>query len=116
MTVKLKNLSKDIIVLDDIEIADKFISRLKGLLGKDNLREGQGLKIEPCSSIHTMGMKFPIDVVFVNKDHKIVHIIKDMKPYRLSPIIPKSFYVIETFGGTISNENLEIGDLIGLTK
>lgn len=63
-----------------------------------------------------MGMKFPIDVVFVNKDHKIVHIIKDMKPYRLSPIIPKSFYVIETCGGTITNENLEIGDLIGLTK
>lgn len=116
MTVKLRNLTKDIMILNDIIIAQDFFSRLKGLLGKKSLEKDQGLILRPCNSVHTVGMKFSIDVVFVNKDNKVLHIIKNMKPYKFSPIIKKASYVIETSRGTISDENLEVGDIIEIKR
>lgn len=110
--LKLQNLTKDIEVLDDIIIAESFFSRLKGLLGKKGLDKGQGLVIRPCNSVHTIGMKFSIDLAFVNEDNQVIHIIQDLKPGKLSPIIKGSKFVIEVASGEFSHDNLEIGDII----
>jgi len=82
-------------MLDNLEIADTFYMRFKGLMGRTNLSNQTGLKIDPCNSIHCFFMKMPIDVIFLSKDDEVVKIIHDMKPWRVSPIVKGAQYVIE---------------------
>jgi uncharacterized protein len=54
-------------LVDELELADRFLSRLRGLMGRRALPEGRGLWLEPCDSIHMMFVPFAIDVVFVQR-------------------------------------------------
>lgn len=108
----INNLSKENKLLDDVKIADSFSTRLKGLLGKSGLEPGEGLVIKPCNSIHTFGMKFPIDVAFVDKNDVVVHIMHSVPKGKTSPIIKGAKYVIEARAGDFKARNLEVGDRI----
>ena len=103
------------VILEDAQIADSFISRFMGLMGKKDLPEATGLIIEPCNSVHCFFMRFTIDVIFVDSDDRVVHIIPAMKPGRISPIVRKAKYVIESNAHTLS-EKLWIGDTIFVEK
>lgn len=111
MNMIILNRSKDITLLTKVEKADTFFGRLKGLLGKGSLSKGEGLLIKPCSSVHTIGMKFPIDVAFVDKDNKVIHIIEDMKKGKVSPIVKKSKFVLEAKSGAFKDK-LSLGDRV----
>ena len=108
---KVLNLSKDIILLENVNLADSFFTRLKGLLGKTQLSEGQGIIIKPCNSVHTIGMKFAIDVAFIDNDNVVNHIINDMAPGKTSPIIRKAKYVIEAKSRSFEGR-LDLGDKV----
>ena len=69
-----------VLIGDRIEVADTFYSRLKGLLGRTGLEEGQGLLLVPCNSIHCIGMRFAIDAVFMDIDRKVIWIRENMEP------------------------------------
>jgi len=114
MKYKIFNLTKDNLFLDYVEVADKYFARLKGLLGRTTLESGQGLVIRPCNSIHTVGMKFPIDVAFIDKNDKIVFIMEEIPEGKFSPIVKGAKYVVETRAGEIKDKSLEIGDIIQL--
>lgn len=97
--------------------ADDHESRGRGLLGRTSLEPeeglwivlGEGLWIVPCPTIHTFFMKFPIDVVFLGKDLKVVRVIEDMKPWRLSPWMPSAASVLELAGGVLKG-SVAVGD------
>jgi uncharacterized membrane protein (UPF0127 family) len=110
--MKFINKKNQKIIADNIKIADNFFTRTAGLLGKTGLQYGEGLWIKPCNSIHSIGMKFEFDAVFLDKNLKIVYLLENMKPYRLSSIIFKAFSVLELSAGKIKEINLEIGDEI----
>lgn len=114
--VKVRNVSKNCIIIENAEIADTFIARLCGLVGKENLEENTGLIIIPCNSIHMYGMKFEIDAIFVDKDNIICHIIHAMKKMKISPIVRQAKYVIEVPSGTAKQLNIELNDRIELIK
>jgi len=63
-------------------VMNTFWTRLKGLLGSSGLEEGHGLLISPCHSIHTIGMKYPIDVIFLDKNYSVLKVVKRLAPYR----------------------------------
>ncbi len=90
-------------------LADSFFTRFKGLLGKKEMSEGEGLLIKPCSSVHTLGMKMIIDVVFLSYDYQVLHIIEEMKPGKVSPVIKKSCSVLELPPGQVQRSGLKIG-------
>lgn len=115
MQYKLLNLSQDTILLENIIIADNFFKRLKGLLGRTELSQGEGLIIKPCNSVHTIGMKFPIDVAFVDKNNIVNHIISQMGSGKFSPIIRKAAYVIEASAGAFE-DRLNIGDKVNISQ
>ncbi|HSQ87816.1 DUF192 domain-containing protein, partial [Romboutsia sp.] len=100
------------IIAEDLIVADSFITRLKGLMFKKNFNKGEALIIKPCSSIHTFNMKFSIDVVFISKDNNVLYTIENLKPNRVSPIIRKSYSVLELPAGTIKETNIKIGNKI----
>lgn len=113
---KILNLSKGTVFLEDVIIAKSFFARLKGLLGKDNLEEDEGIIIKPCNSVHTIGMKLTIDVAFVDKNNKVIHIISEMPPGKFSPIIRGGVYAIEARAGTIERKQLNIGDKLEIIE
>jgi len=100
------------VICKNLGIADSFFDRLKGLMFREKLNKGEGLLIIPCNSIHTFFMKFPIDVLFVNKEDKIVASIEKMKPSRISKIYGKAKYVVELPAGTIEKCDISVGDRI----
>ncbi|MDD2580839.1 MAG: DUF192 domain-containing protein [Desulfuromonadaceae bacterium] len=96
----------------NLAVADTFFSRLKGLLGKKELPHGEGLWIKHCKSIHTFGMRFPIDVVFLDKENKVVGLAKTLGPNRIPHLYSSASSVIELPAGTIDEAHTVTGDYI----
>ena len=94
--------------------ADNSFKRMKGLLGTKGLKASEAMLINPCNAIHTFFMKFPIDVLFVNKDNKVVKVITNMPSFRLSPICFTSQFVVELPVGTIQATHTVAGDQLVL--
>ena len=90
--------------------ANTFLARLVGLLGRSSLTPGEALLIEPCSSVHTAFMRFTIDVVFVDKDGRVVKITPNMRPFRVRGVFKASCSVIELPKGTIEATRTAPGD------
>lgn len=98
------------IIGDKIKPANNFFSRSIGLLTKTSLNAGEGILFCPCNSIHSIGMKFIFDAIFIDKNKKIVHLMPSIKPFKLSPVIFNAKYVLEVKNGTTETLNLKIGD------
>ena len=96
----------------DVKVADTLFTRMKGLLGKKELPQGEALCIKPCFSVHTFFMKFPIDVIFLNKKNQVIAAVRNLKPNRITRLYPRSFSVLELPSGTIAASNTEVGDEI----
>ncbi|HNW26677.1 MAG TPA: DUF192 domain-containing protein [Candidatus Gastranaerophilaceae bacterium] len=110
--MKVYNSSNNTVIAERAEVAKSFFSRTVGLILKKTLKEGEGLVIKPCFSIHTFFMKFAIDVLFVNKKNEIVALYENVKPWRILPVHFNSYYVVELPSGTISSTNISKGDSI----
>jgi uncharacterized membrane protein (UPF0127 family) len=110
----LYDIAKKKKVVEKVIIADSFLKRFLGLMGKRELEEGRGMMLLPCSSIHTCFMRFPIDVVFLDQNHKVIYMIQSMKPWRCSKVVKNSMYVIELQGGIVARQGIELGDQLVL--
>jgi uncharacterized protein len=88
----------------DISVAASLPTRIKGLLGRDSLPTGEGLLIRPCKGIHTFFMKFPIDVVFLDKSNRILKSFSRLPPNRITPIYLKAHSVLELPAGTLDTD------------
>lgn len=93
-----------------IEVADTAVRRVKGLLGRECLEEGQGLLFKKCSSLHTLFMRFPIDIVFLDRDGKVLKLKKGVKPFKLVAAPLRSYYALELPESTIARSNTRGGD------
>ena len=108
--MSIVNLSKETTLASHVEIADTPPKRMQGLLGREFLPEGEALMITHCQSIHMLFMKFPIDVVFLDNQNKVVGVTARIKPFAFSPIFWKSSCAIELPAGTIEATKTCVGD------
>jgi len=83
--IKILNLTRNITLTENTIIADSFFSRLQGLLGKDGLARGEGLILKPCDSIHTFFMRFAIDVVFVDRNNRVIRLYHSLRSLCVLP-------------------------------
>lgn len=97
------------LLLDQTWRADTVLTRARGLLGRSKLQQGQGLMITPCSSIHTFGMTYAIDVVFLDRANRIVKLCADLPRRRLALALGAR-WTLEMLAGEISRLQLVIGD------
>ena len=93
-----------------VSIADTPWSRLRGLLGRMRLRSDEGLWIIPSRGIHTFGLMFPIDVVYLDAGLRVVHVIESLGPLRIAPIRLKSESVLELPARSVYESGTQIGD------
>lgn len=103
------NQGRDIVTLaGHLEIASFYFERLTGLLGRESLSEGCGMLIRHCSSIHTMFMRFAIDVLYINAGFLVVKTVESLKPWRLSYCL-RACAVIELPVGSIQKHQIKTG-------
>ncbi len=103
------NATRGTAVAARVSLADDAASRSKGLLGRDGLDAGEGLWIVPCPMIHTFFMRFPIDVLFLDKRLTVRRVLEDLKPWRLSPWVLSAHSVLELKGGVLRG-SVKTGD------
>lgn len=114
--MKAVNTSRNIAIAQHVQHAISLWARSRGLLGRDRLEPGNALLIEPCSGIHTFGMSFPIDAIFLNKEGRVVHLIQDMRPMRLSRYLFHARSVLEVPSGTIRETGTQLGDSLAFEE
>lgn len=112
--MKILNRSKNTLLAQDARVAGSFFSRMFGLLGKKELKLGEALVIKPCNSIHTFFMRFAIDVLFVDKNLRVIKLITRLKPFRASAIYPQADLVIELPAGNINSTRTAVSDQLEL--
>ena len=112
----LINITKNNIVADNIIIADKFWARMRGLMWEKEIMEDEGLLLAPCNAVHMMFMRFPIDVIFLDKDFVVVKILDKLKPWRTSPIVRGAYQVIELKAGVSVKRGINIGDKLSVKE
>lgn len=105
------NVTRQRTLAEQGKMAINFWSRFKGLLFTNNFSAGQGILIKPCFSIHTIGMSYCIDILFIDSADTIVKMVVGMKPYRFASCAG-SAYVIEVPTGTIEGTGTQLGDKI----
>lgn len=98
------------ILTTDLKIADNLWTRAKGLLGRASLPSDEVLWIKPCNNIHTFFMKFPIDVVFTDKNLKVVKVRRNVVPGRLILPVWKACNTFECAAGFLDRHQIREGD------
>lgn len=86
--------------------------RTKGLIGRDAMRRDEALWLSPCKSVHTFGMRFPVDVAFLDDSGTILHLVPSMHPRRISRIVWGARGALEMHAGTMDAVGARIGDVI----
>ena len=104
------------VVAERVMRADTFLSRLVGLLGRDGLMEGEALWISPCKGIHTIGITFPIDVIFLDKDLRVVAVREKIAPWRTTRFFKSATSVLELPAGSIRRSGVAVGDQMGFVR
>lgn len=115
-TAHIVNMDNGAVLASKAGVADNFFTRLKGLMGRKVLPEGEALIIYPCSMIHCLGMRINIDAVFVSRAGKVLKIISSMKPGQFSPYVRGARYVIELPDGQADKTGTKPGHCITLTN
>ncbi len=101
------------VLCERCEIADRMLARMRGLLGRDGLAPGGGMLISGEASVHMFFMRFPIDVVFIDRSRTVVKIVHDLRPWRIAGA-RKAAAALELPAGTAARLGLRQGDKLTL--
>ena len=108
--MRLVNRRNGAVVAERVERAARLWERMRGLLGRTELRAGDALAIEPCTSIHTFFMAFAIDAAFLYRNGKVIRAIPALRPFRLTRFYPSATQVVELPAGTLARTETREGD------
>lgn len=109
------NLTKSTWLATKVSKADNFATRLVGLLRRRSLNPDEALWLVPCKGIHTFGMKFPIDVLFLNRRGSVLQMLSRLAPRSFSGLSWRSYSVLELPEGVIEKSNTELGDAMDVS-
>ena len=113
--MKLINYTTGDVLADQVRVAEDFLSRLIGLMGRKTMAGGSALVLKPCRCVNTFFVRFNIDLVFLDRRGVVVHLISDMPPFRISPVVRRASLVVELPGGTVRNR-LWPGDILKMVE
>ena len=109
--LKISNLTRQTVLAENAQLASDSAARNKGLLGRASLPPGEGLWIVPCESVHTFFMKFPIDLVYIDRNKKVKKARSNVPPWRLSACL-SAHSIVELPAGTILRTQTVSGDTL----
>jgi uncharacterized protein len=109
------NVTRQTVLADALEVADSGAKRNKGLLGRKGLSAGEGLWIVPCESVHTFGMQFSIDLIYLDRELRIKKTRRSVPPWRISACL-SAHSILELPAGTIRDTQTSPGDVLEITE
>jgi uncharacterized protein len=110
---RLKNqISEKELLFGSVRVADNFFIKAFGLIFRKEPEPGEGLLFYECNSIHTFFMRFAIDVIFLDKNNKILALFTALKPFRVTPFIKGADKVLELCKNLIKKSGLSVGDIL----
>ncbi len=107
------NLTRESVVCEQATIADRAVTRMRGLLGRRALPSGEGLLLRPAASIHTAFMQFPIDVVFLDGDLRVLKHVQRLKPWRTAAALSAKA-VLELAAGESARREIGLADRLAV--
>ena len=110
------NVTRQRTLANTLMVADSFFRSLIGLMGRPGLDVGHGLWIIPCQSVHTFWMRFPIDVIFLDEHRKVIHLVENLRPFRISRHLSKARSVVELPVSSIKATGTQLGDEIRIAE
>jgi uncharacterized membrane protein (UPF0127 family) len=110
--LKVVNRTAGSLLGDRIALANRWWSRARGLLGRRALRRGEGLLLSPCRAIHTHGMQFALDVVFLDSRGRVVETYPDLEPGARTPYHREAEFVLELPRGILAETETRRGDVL----
>lgn len=108
--IRVENMTRGQTLISAGAVADNPWTRLRGLLGRSGLAPGEGLLIVPCNSIHMFFMRFPIDVLYVDRSQRVVGLHHALAPWWLGRLYRHAHFVVELPAGTLRATGTEVGD------
>jgi uncharacterized membrane protein (UPF0127 family) len=115
LKLQVRNQTRNTVLGRSVDQADTSEKRRTGLLKHERLEPGEGLWIVPCESVHTFFMKFPIDLVYLDKDKKVRKVRKAVPAWRLSACLT-AHSILELPAGTIEETGTQAGDVLEIEK
>jgi uncharacterized protein len=109
---KLVNLTRGTVLAERAAVAETPGSRRRGLLNTESLPDGSGLLVVPCRQVHTFGMRYAIDVVFVDEAWAVKRVVRGMKPGRLGALVMGARAALELPAGKTEATGTVKGDLL----
>ncbi len=110
--VRIMNRTRKRELASRASVADTFVSRLVGLLGRRELAAGEGLVITRTNSVHSLGMRFAIDVVHLDRHGRVCRLVAPLLPWRVGPVVRGGDCVIELPAGVVAATGIAVGDEI----
>jgi len=114
-TVKIRRNDKGQTCLFEAWHAQTLWQRLRGLIAHPRLKRGEGLLITPCSSVHTIGMRYPLDLVFLDKHGNVLKCVAGLPPLRMAAA-RKARHTLELPTGSIAEAGIAVGDRMTWTR
>jgi hypothetical protein len=108
--VRVRNVTRGTVVAERAEEARSFGQRLVGLLGRASLPDDGGLWLEPCNSVHMAFMRFPIDVVFASAEGRVVAVVPNLAPWRVTRLYRGARVALELPVGAVARSGTAEGD------
>lgn len=99
---------------ESVRVADRFWPRLRGLLLRPRLEPGQGLALVPCKAVHMWGVRYPIDVAFMDAGDRVVAVHPELAPWRRTPFHRPARWALELPAGTLAATGTTVGDEVSL--
>lgn len=114
--LKLYHRSTGVCLAENLILANTALTRLRGLLGRASLAPQEALWLRPCNSVHTWWMRFAIDVIFLDRELRIVRLIENLRPFRLTRPSWQAASVVEMTAHSITRLNLQVGEQLRIVK
>ena len=103
------------VILESLSVANSFWGRLRGLMGAKVLGSAEGLALIPCNSIHSFFMRFPIDVLFLDAQGRVLRCEQAMLPWRIGAFVPGAKMAIEANAGVLST-TVQVDDIVEIRE
>jgi len=114
--VRAVNVTRDQVLADRMDWAGTSATRRRGLLGRETFEHGEGIYLAPCQWIHMFGMRFAIDVAFLDKKGRVLAVHHRLKPGRVSRLVWRADGALELPAGVLASTDTQVGDTISLEE
>ena len=110
--MRIENRTRNSVVGSRVELANSWWARFRGFLGRPEPIPGEGILLFPCNGVHTWGMSFDVDILFLDEQGKVLELIRSLRPWKWTPRVRGARYVLEVPKGVIDGSATRVGDML----